>query len=181
MPLRRYTSLTKNLKPLDCKILALLMKNSKTSDRQIARKIGVSQPTVTRRRARLETELIKTYTLVPDFLKLGYQILAFTFVKLKSYPSAKHAEAIVQRAKEWADKHPNIIFAADGEGLGKDLIMVSFHKNYSLYSDFMRTYALDWGEIISDVGSFLISLGSGFKMKPLDLKYLADDFQEKRG
>lgn len=147
------------------------------SDRGIAKKIGVSQPTVTRRRTKLEKELIETYTLIPDFLELGYQILAFTFVKLKSYPSIEHAEEIVQRAKVWADKHPNVIFAADGEGLGKDVVMVSFHKNYSLYTEFMRTYAFDWGDIISDLGSFLVSLGSGFKMKPLDLKYLADDFR----
>ncbi len=173
---RTYVALAKNLKSLDYQILSLLLKNSKMSDRWIAKKLGVSQPTVTRRRTKLEKELIETYTLIPDFLKLGYQILAFTFVKLKSYPDVKHAEEIVQRGKDWADKHPNVIFAADGEGLGKDVVMMSLHKNYSLYTEFMRTYAFDWGEIISDLGSFLISLGSGFKMKPLNLKYIADDF-----
>jgi hypothetical protein len=75
----------------------------------------------------------------------------------------------------WLETYPNVIFAADGEGLGKDLIMVSFHKNYSAYSDFMRSYAMEWGELISDLGSFLVSLGSGFKIRPFDLKYLAED------
>lgn len=171
--------MAKNLKTLDYKILSLLLQNSKMSDRSIAKELDVSQPTVTRRRNRLEADLIRTYTLIPDFLKLGYQILAFTFVKLKSYPPPKDAEGIVQRAKEWADKHPNVIFAADGEGLGKDVVMVSFHKNYSLYSEFMRNYAFDWGDIITDLGSFLVSLGSGFKMKHLDLKYLGDDLVKK--
>ena len=38
-----------NLKSIDYKILFALMKNSKISDRQLAKEIGVSQPTVTRR------------------------------------------------------------------------------------------------------------------------------------
>ncbi len=163
------------LKDIDRRILSLLTRHSKASDRQIAREIGVSQPTVTRRRTKLEESLINTYTIVPDFLKLGYQIMAFTFVKLRSYPAAEKAEALVAKGTAWLKTYPNVIFAADGEGLGKDLIMVSFHKNYSAYSDFMRSYAMEWGELISDLGSFLVSLGSGFKIRPFDLKYLAED------
>lgn len=46
------------LKDIDFRILAELMGNSKTSDRKLARTIGVSQPTVTRRRANLERDVI---------------------------------------------------------------------------------------------------------------------------
>lgn len=157
------------------RLLKEMLRNSKRSDRELAKILGVSQPTVSRTRAKVEKEYIKTYTVIPDFEKLGYQILAFTFTKMGSYPSAEEVVKIAQRAIEWTNKHPNVIFAADGEGLGKDVVMISFHKDYSRYSDFMRSYAMDWGEIIDDFNSFLVSLGSGFKLKPLDLKYLADD------
>jgi len=157
------------------RLLKELLKNSKRSDREIARILRVSQPTVTRTRAQLQKEYIKTYTVVPEFAKLGYQILAFTFIKMKSYPSAEEAEKIVKRAEKWTSKHPNIVFAAEGEGFGSDIVMISFHKDYVLYSDFMRTFAMDWGQIIGKFDSFLVSVGSGFKIKPLDLKYLADD------
>ncbi len=40
----------KELKPIDYKILFELMKDSHRSDRQLAKALGVSQPTVTRRR-----------------------------------------------------------------------------------------------------------------------------------
>lgn len=153
-----------------------MLRNSKRSDREIARVLGVSQPTITRTRAQLEKEYIKTYTVIPDFAKLGYQILAFTFLKMKSYPSTEEADKIMKRAAEWANKYPNVIFAADGEGLGRDIIIISFHKDYSLYSNFMRTFAMEWGQIISDFDSFLVSIGSECNMKPFDLKYLADDF-----
>lgn len=162
------------------KLLSLLremLKNSKKSDRETAKRLVVSQATVSRIRARLEKEgYIKTYTVIPDFMKLGYEILAFTFSKLKSYSTTEETEKILQHAIEWVDKHPNIIFAADGQGLGgKDTVMISFHKNYSTYADFMRNYAMDWGQIISEFQSFIVSLDSKYKMKPLDLKYLADD------
>jgi len=159
------------------RLLKEMIRNSKRSDREIARNLGVSQPTVTRTRARLEKEYIRTYTVIPDFAKLGYQILAFTFLKMKSYPSTEEVGSIMQRATEWTSKHPNIIFAADGEGFGSDIIMMSFHKNYVLYSKFMRIFAMDWGKIMSDFDSFLVSIGSGFKIKAFDLKYLADDLE----
>ncbi|MFQ6068244.1 MAG: Lrp/AsnC family transcriptional regulator [Candidatus Bathyarchaeia archaeon] len=163
------------------RLLKELLKNSKRSDREIANILGVSQPTISRTRARLEKEYIKTYTVIPDFAKLGYQILAFTFVKMKSYPSTEEAEKIVQQTTQWTSKHPNVIFAADGEGLGKDIVMMSFHKNYSMYADFMRTFAMDWGRNINEFGSFLVSINSGFNMKSLDLKYLADDILGNSG
>jgi DNA-binding Lrp family transcriptional regulator len=157
------------------RLLREMLRNSKRSDRELAKILGVSQPTVSRTRARIEKEYIKTYTVIPDFEKLGYQILAFTFTKLKAYPSSEEVEKIAQHATEWTNEHPNVIFAADGEGLEKDLIMISFHKDYAQYSDFMRNYAMYWGQIVNNFNSFLVSLGSGFKLKPLDLKYLADD------
>jgi len=157
------------------RLLREMLRNSKRSDRELAKILGVSQPTVSRTRARIEKEYIKTYTVIPDFEKLGYQILAFTFTKLKAYPSSEEVEKIAELAAEWTNEHPNVIFAADGEGLEKDLVMISFHKDYARYSDFMRTYAMDWGQIVNNFNSFLVSLGSGFKLKPLDLKYLADD------
>lgn len=157
------------------RLLKEMLRNSKRSDRELAKILGVSQPTVSRTRARIEKEYIKTYTVIPDFEKLGYQILAFTFTKLKAYPQTEEVDKIAELATEWASKRPNVIFAADGEGLEKDLVMISFHKDYAQYSDFMRNYAMDWGQLIDNFNSFLVSLGSGYKLKPLDLKYLADD------
>ncbi|MGB9134543.1 MAG: AsnC family transcriptional regulator [Candidatus Bathyarchaeia archaeon] len=157
------------------RLLREMLKDSKRSDREIAKNIGVSQPTVTRTRAQLEKEYIKTYTVIPDFMKLGYQILAFTFLKMKSYPSKKDADEVFSKAKEWTNKHSNIIFAADGEGFGRDIVMMSFHKDYPSYSDFTRTVALECSETLSELSSFLVSIGTGYEIKPFDLRYLADD------
>jgi len=49
------------------KLLSELIKGSSRSDRELARVIGTSQPTVTRARAKLEKEgFIEEYTIIPN-------------------------------------------------------------------------------------------------------------------
>ena len=70
---------------------------------------------------------------------------------------------------------PNIFFASDGEGLGKDMVLVSVHKDYTRYAEFMRDYTVKFADFISDVQSFIVSLKTGKLAKPFDLKYLSED------
>ena len=157
------------------RLVSEMLKNSKKSDRELAGILGVSQPTVSRTRARIEKEYIKTYTIIPDFKKLGYQIMAFTLGKTKTYPETDTFEKIMQKSKGWVAKRPNVIFAADGEGFGKDLMIISFHKDYSAYAEFMRSFAIDLGTSLDTVESFLVNIGSGYTLRDFDLKYLAED------
>ncbi len=157
------------------RLVSEMLKNSKKSDRELAGILGVSQPTVSRTRARIEKEYINTYTIIPDFKKLGYQIMAFTLAKMKSNPENSTLEEVMETSKEWVAKRPNVIFAADGEGFGKDLILISFHKDYSAYAKFVRSFAMDWGSSLDNFESFLVSIGSGYTLRDFDLKYLADD------
>jgi DNA-binding Lrp family transcriptional regulator len=49
-------------------LLLELLKDSKRSDRELAKVLGVSQPTVSRMRSRLVKEgVIRDFTVVPDF------------------------------------------------------------------------------------------------------------------
>jgi len=78
------------------RLVSEMLKNSKKSDRELAGILGISQPTVSRTRARIEKEYIKTYTIIPDFEKLGYQIMAFIFSKMKAFPGTDVASEIVK-------------------------------------------------------------------------------------
>jgi DNA-binding Lrp family transcriptional regulator len=61
------------LKENELKILFELIKNARRSDRELAKAIRVSQPTVTRTRTKLEKMgLVKEYTIIPDLRKMGY-------------------------------------------------------------------------------------------------------------
>jgi Lrp/AsnC family leucine-responsive transcriptional regulator len=158
-------------------LLKLLMKNSRMSDRELAKRLQVSQPTLTRIRHVLEKKgYIRSYTVTPDFGKMGYAILAFIFGKLRSYPKTSKAEELVKQASEWVTKRPNVIYAADGQGLsGKDLVMVSYHRDFQDYVEFIHSYAFEWGRIVSEFETFIVSLKSELTLKPFDLKHLAYD------
>jgi DNA-binding Lrp family transcriptional regulator len=154
------------------KLLFELMKNAKRSDREIAKIIGVSQPTITRMRQRLEKTAIVDYTVIPDWTELGFEIMATTLLKAKGLPEA------MQIAKKWTQENPNIVFAAAGEGMGMDYSLISFHKNYSDYASFVDNLKAIWADNLQDVQSFLMATGGERTVKPLSLKYLEKTWDE---
>ena len=148
------------------KLLFELMKNAKRSDREIAKIIGVSQPTITRMRQRLEKTAIVDYTVIPDWTELGFEIMAQTLVNTKGLPE------VAEKVKKWVKNNSNVVFAAGGEGIGMDYSILSFHKNYSGYSTFIENLKTEIAENLQDIKSFLISTDKKRTLKPLSLKYL---------
>ncbi|KXH70103.1 MAG: hypothetical protein AM326_04575 [Candidatus Thorarchaeota archaeon SMTZ-45] len=163
-----------NLKSIDYKILFALMKNSKISDRQLAKEIGVSQPTVTRRRARLEKEVIDGYTAIPKWEKIGYEILAVTLVTSPlSMGTGETQKESSEKASKWLEKQPNVIFAALCRGMGTTGIMFSLHKNYTDLEEFLNNQRLQLGQIMEKVETVIVNLTGKSVFRPLSLKYLA--------
>jgi len=148
------------------KLLFELMKNSKRSDREIAKIIGVSQPTITRMRQRLEKKAIVEYTVIPDWKELGFEIMAFTFLK------ASKQQGLVEKAREWAAKNPSVVFASGGEGMGMDGAMISFHRSFSDFSDFIMNLKMELSENLHDIQSFLMTTDGERLIKSFSLKYL---------
>ena len=150
------------------KLLLELLKDSKRSDREIAKVLGVSQPTVSRMRWRLEEEgVIKEFTVIPDFVKMGYEIMAISFFK------SKRTKETEERAIKVTMARPNIIFASEAEGMRKNGIIISLHKNYTDFSNFLSDLRLEGGDGLRDYDTMLISLKEK-AVKPLSLKYLAE-------
>jgi DNA-binding Lrp family transcriptional regulator len=131
-----------------------LLKDSKRSDREIAKVLGISQPTASRMRSRLVEEgIIREFTVIPDFAKMGYEIMAISFFKSK----------VMEELEKVTMARPNIIFA----------LMISLHKNYTDFSKFLRDLRLESGDNLRDYNTILISLREK-AVKPLSLKYLAE-------
>jgi len=162
----------KKLKPIDFGIISELIKNPRLSDRQAAKKLGISQPTITRRRIELEKERLLDYTSIPDLTKLGFEILSITFGNRAARP--QHAELQIQKAKDFMEKHPNLIFVSSGLGFGSDRVVISVHRDYSDYSKFQQEIRQEWGEIMTITGSFVISLVSDSILRHITFKYLAE-------
>lgn len=172
------------MKDIELKLACELMKNSRRSDRELARAIGVSQSTVSRMIKRLEREgVIKEYTMIPDLAKLGYGLLGLTFVKLKKMLNPSETDKAREIAKQEVKEGPfGIIMLERGMGKGYDGVITAYYKDYTEYLDHhqvLREYPfLDF-----DVEGFLIDLNDKIRYRPLSLQKLAEHLlatREKR-
>ena len=151
------------------KLLFELVKNSKRSDRDLAKALDVSQPTVTRMRKKLEKEAVRQYTVIPSLAHLGFDIVVFTFARSKEL-----VQPLWEKGKKWASDHPNVVFLTTGQGMGHDALMVSIHKDYGDYVRFYQAFRRDWSDSLQDFNAFVISAKGSIQMKPFSFEYLAD-------
>jgi DNA-binding Lrp family transcriptional regulator len=164
-----------NLKTIDYRLLGELMKDSRRSDRQLAKALGTSQPTVSRRRANLEKSFIEGYTAIPKWEKIGFELVAFSFVKHEmKYAKPEVREKAFRKVEEWMMKQPNVILAIGGQGMGWDGIFVSFHRSYSDFAEFVRKHNSELSDLLIDIQSFIADINPTTIRKPFHLKYLAD-------
>ncbi len=158
-------------KDLPQQLLRELLKNSKRSDRELAKILGVSQPTITRARNRLEKKgIIQDYTIIPNFKEMGFEILAINFAKIR--PELL-SSGTAEKAREFIAKFPNTIFASTGEGMGMNAIDVAFYKNFTEYQKRVSLMKTEWKDFVEDIQSFIVPLGEG-TFKRLSLTYLGD-------
>ena len=159
------------LKEFEYKLVYELVKNSRRSDRELAKSLGISQPTVSRIRTNLEKREIIQYTGSPDLKELGFKIVAITFGSL-NLGSNSDVNVRVKRGKDFLRQQPNVLFFSTGRGLNSDRVAVTVHKSYADYTKFIGDLKSDWADIIAVTGSFLISLGSENVLRSITFKYL---------
>ncbi len=143
------------MKDVERKLLYELVKNSRRSDRELSKKLGVSQPSVSRLIARLRKDIDISFTANVDLGKAGFQILAVTYGKKTGRP----LDAV--KINELLDRFRNcIIFASTGLGSGidADRMVVSVHKDYSDYFGFREYLRAQWNGIVTVGSSFVVSL-----------------------
>jgi DNA-binding Lrp family transcriptional regulator len=168
------------LKDVELKLICELMKNSRRSDRELARAVGASQPTISRTIKRLEKEgYIREYTIIPDFSKLGFQILTLFLTKLKPQRTPDLTEQTRTKARENESKNPSpLVMAASGMGLGSDRVFVVLSEDYSAYSNQMNTIK-QYPIVDTQNNSFLIDLTDETHFMPFTFSHLAK-YLEKR-
>jgi len=159
-------------KELAQQLLRELLKNSKRSDRDLAKVLKVSQPTITRTRHKLEKNgMIQDYTIIPDFRKMGFELMTILLVKIR--PEDMSSEAMI-KAKEYARKaHPHVILSTLGEGMGMNGVAISFHKNYREFQRHLTQLRNEWKDYLQEIQIFIVSLGEG-ELKRLSLTHLKD-------
>jgi len=122
--------------------------------------------------------------MIPDFRKIGYQILAINLFKYKKSFDAKKVEMAKDLLQESFQKGPfEIIMAERGTGAGYDAVMISVHRDYQSFVKLMQ-WAKKFSEFELDaIESFLVNLSDEVHYRSLTLSSIAKDtltVEEKR-
>jgi DNA-binding Lrp family transcriptional regulator len=167
------------LRDIEVRVISELMKNSRRSDRELAHAIGVSQPTVSRTIKKLETEgYIREYTMIPDFKRLGYQIMGVTFIG-KGEPEDKEEWAELRKSVvELEKKNPYAsLIAVNGIGLGKGIMFITLYRSYARYVEAMKlTRSLPHVKA-EGIESFLVDINDQSNYRLLTLGQVARNIQ----
>ena len=140
------------LKKNEREVLRELMANAKRSDRDVASRAGVSQPTVSRTRNRLEIGVIQSYQAIPNLEKLGFEIIAFSTVGPEAF----------------VEKDVRVVFAVQVEDMSGEkkkrtgnVLVMSVHQNFTDYDNFAYKYKAE---------PAFLTIASAKPVKPLSFK-----------
>ena len=115
---------------LDLEILKALSKNSKLSVRELSKILKKSPSLVHSRIKRLErNNVIKNYTILVDYWKLGYEVYALTLLQVDG--------AHIVEVEEVLSKEPNVkaVYDITGE---YDVAFISAFKSVSELDNFIK-------------------------------------------
>ncbi|MBD3261494.1 MAG: hypothetical protein GF334_07400 [Candidatus Altiarchaeales archaeon] len=136
-------------------LVSRLLLNSKSSDRDIAKKIKASQPTVGRMRRKLEDEkIISEYTVIPDLSKLDIELISLIAVKWSDYKKTRE----LKKFESFIQKNDLVFFSAPGEGFqDKTKLIISLHRDYKSYELFLRGLRANFADVVGEMETFLVS------------------------
>jgi len=143
------------MKQKELKLIRELILNGKRSDRDLAKDIHATQPTVGRIRKKIEKEnYISEYTVIPNLSTLDIDLIAVIAIRWKDYKKIEK----LKKFEEFIRKSKFVFFSAPGEGFqGKTKIMITFHKDYKAYELFLRGIRANWIALIDEMDVFLVS------------------------
>jgi DNA-binding Lrp family transcriptional regulator len=163
------------MKDAELKLVSELMKNSRRSDRELAKAIGVSQSTVSRTIKRLEKEgVLKEYTMIPDFAKLGFEMMSITLAKTKEEVSIEELRKIRQQLAQTLKEPLTTILSLSGVGLDSDRVLIALHENYAAYTRFLDIVKHHPLAATRQINIFLMDLTAKSQNRSLTLSGLAD-------
>ena len=155
-------------------LLHELVKDCSRSDRDLAKILKVSQPTVSRMRKKIVKEkMILGYSAIPNFYSMGYKLMVLTLVNTKHiFASEKTRIKGFKKVQKWMMSKSNVVFCDFCRGMGMNGMMLSFHKSYEDFDNFMIEHNRDLGSIMNDVQNVIVNLGNHQIVKPFHFSYL---------
>jgi DNA-binding Lrp family transcriptional regulator len=130
-------------------------------DKHIAKLLNTTQPTVTRIRQRLEkVGYIKGYKPIVDLQKLGIGLIALTLFRIADFSKT---EEIKKRVIPDLRKMPEVILVAEGEGMGKTSLIITMHKDFPEFEEWMIELRKKYGKYVEEEDQFFFSTNRIYK------------------
>jgi DNA-binding Lrp family transcriptional regulator len=172
------------VKNVELKLICELMKNSRRSDRELAKAIGVSQPTVSRLVDKLEKSgVIREYTIIPDFNKLGYHLCALTFADFQTPKDVQAMRKLIEEYGKRLSEIPQAVMIERGIGERANGVVISLHESYSDYIEFQK-WLKQFGSLSNyELHDFIIDLADKVHYRYLTFSTIAEhvlELMEKR-
>ena len=176
---KEAATLIERKSPMNTELMLIseLMSNSRRSDKDLARKIGTSKQKVSRTLKKLEQEgYIKEYTMLPDFHKLGFDIMSFTFIKLMKKDEATIEQFRKDVRQKYIGKAAASLLTMNGMGseVEGDEISVAFHEGYAEYLDYLEKINAHPLVDAKQTKSFLASMGDETHFQRMTMSVIAD-------
>ena len=114
---------------LDKKILNLLLEDSRSSYRKISRILKVSPATIMNRINNLNKDIIKKYSVLLDYEKIGYEIEVIIELRISK-------GELIEVEKKIAT-HPNVVAVYDITG-DYDAVIIAKFKNRKTMDSFLK-------------------------------------------
>jgi DNA-binding Lrp family transcriptional regulator len=138
-----------------------LLANARMPDKHIAKILGITQPTVTRIRQKLEKNgYINGYRPVVDFQKMGIGIIVITLFRISDFSKT---EEIKRKVVPELRKTPEIVLVAEGEGMGKTSVIISVHKDFREFEELAIDIRQKYGKYMDDIEQFIFSTNRIYK------------------
>lgn len=164
------------MKSLELRLVSELMRNSRRSDKELARLLGTSRSVVSRLIKKLEKEgCIGEYTVIPNFSRLGFGVMAVTLIKGEKAFSMEEYDEVMKAGVE-LDKHESlpVVMVVKGLGSNYDVMIISFHKGYSDYRGMVANLRQVSCMDSADVQSLIVDLADYTRYRPFTFSALAD-------
>ena len=125
--------MTDRFDDVDLHILRLLQQDGRITNAELARRVGLSPPSVLQRVRKLEEQkLIKGYTAILDHEAMGFNLVVMAMVSL-----AFHQEQPIERFRKAVPKMPEVLECLHVSG-DFDFLLKIFVADMSSYEEFVR-------------------------------------------
>ena len=149
------------------RILKLLLRNSRISDKEIAGRLNISSQAVGKIRKKLEASMIDSYTVRLDCYKLGVNLFAMTLSKLTRKGTLR-GEAEVEKILR---ETPHVVHAYRLTGGTSDYVIMYGFRDMEEMEKFFRSREMKerFHDFIHNQNVFTFHYSSFIKNSPMQL------------